>query len=153
MRSSQVRMHAAFARCTLVSSPVCSECSGQTLPQLGFTEEPCLQHVAVTEAVLFSEKLPGDNSRLCCTDVKTQGCAAQKLQLLLLPQLGFRGATIPACGCQGGSPALEEIPRRACKFSSPEQDFNSSSGLLNLIIAWVQLEFSSPEHDFSSSSA
>ena len=33
--------------------------SGQTLPELGFTEEPRLEHVAVKEAVLPFEKFPG----------------------------------------------------------------------------------------------
>ena len=37
--------------------------SGQTLPELGFTEEPHLKHVAVKEAVLPFEKFPG---ALCC---------------------------------------------------------------------------------------
>ena len=33
--------------------------SGQTLAELGFTEEPRLEHVAVKEAVLPFEKFPG----------------------------------------------------------------------------------------------
>lgn len=33
--------------------------SGQTLPEIGFTQEPELQHVAVKEAVLPFDKFPG----------------------------------------------------------------------------------------------
>lgn len=34
--------------------------SGQTLPELGFTEEPTLNHVAVKEAVLPFDKFQGE---------------------------------------------------------------------------------------------
>lgn len=33
--------------------------SGRTLPEIGFTEEPVLNHVAVKEAVLPFDKFPG----------------------------------------------------------------------------------------------
>ena len=33
--------------------------SGRTLPEIGFTEEPTLNHVAVKEAVLPFDKFPG----------------------------------------------------------------------------------------------
>jgi carbamoyl-phosphate synthase large subunit len=38
--------------------------SGQTLPELGFTEEPVLNHVAVKEAVLPFDKFPGADTLL-----------------------------------------------------------------------------------------
>lgn len=38
--------------------------SGMTLPELGFTQEPKLTHVAVKEAVLPFEKFPGPLPRL-----------------------------------------------------------------------------------------
>jgi hypothetical protein len=39
--------------------------SGKTLPELGFTEEPVLNHVAVKEAVLPFEKFPGNCIPVC----------------------------------------------------------------------------------------
>ena len=39
--------------------------SGKTLPDLDFTKEPQLQHVAVKEAVLPFEKFPGSTSYHC----------------------------------------------------------------------------------------
>ena len=65
--------------------------SGQTLPQLGFTQEPRLQHVAVKEAVLPFEKFPG-------APASPQGAQCPAAQ--------------SAPGCQGGYPALWEITRR-----------------------------------------
>lgn len=37
--------------------------AGKTLPEIGFTEEPTLNHVAVKEAVLPFDKFPGPPSR------------------------------------------------------------------------------------------
>ena len=39
--------------------------AGQTLPELGFTEEPTFDHVAVKEAVLPFEKFPGQLQPAC----------------------------------------------------------------------------------------
>ena len=39
--------------------------AGQTLPELGFTEEPTFDHVAVKEAVLPFEKFPGQLQSAC----------------------------------------------------------------------------------------
>ena len=39
--------------------------AGQTLPELGFTEEPTFAHVAVKEAVLPFEKFPGQLQPAC----------------------------------------------------------------------------------------
>ena len=39
--------------------------SGKTLPEIGFTEEPTLNHVAVKEAVLPFEKFQGELHTSC----------------------------------------------------------------------------------------
>lgn len=55
--------------------------SGQTLPDLGFTEEPKLNHVAVKEAVLPFEKFQGAFVfRLCKSSTLWQN-ARQKADL------------------------------------------------------------------------
>ena len=94
--------------------------SGQTLPELGFTEEPRLRHVAVKEAVLPFEKFPGvwpcaaALQLLCCLGVGHAHDRADSAEA------GLHGGAAPAArACQGGHAALLRSPGSPALCCSP----------------------------------
>ena len=92
--------------------------SGQTLPELGFTEEPRLAHVAVKEAVLPFEKFPGPYLHpsalpdIFCTSIAYHGLELSGMHSRLPPGMTTRSCSGAAL-CQYSAGLMIHNPHLA----------------------------------------
>lgn len=97
--------------------------SGKTLKDVGFTEEPVVEHVAVKEVVLPFSKFPGTDM-LLGPEMRSTGafhCLLCVLLLTLPAKLLFFGAPTRLCAREPGAATLSALSHSGVRLSSQLQ--------------------------------